>query len=289
MPKSIYEAGLQRLRHPVRPLLSIVEFILHTGAFTSAQEVLEMLPETIETETALYNRARQHLQPYLPELEQFCNPQTEASDTLPLVLGPDGESLGFTETLAALLEQRVLEKELEQINSLLCGAHNCTLCCTGPDASMRQQYFDIPLRNGEEALFAFAKPAQTGFSDTARQTLETIAAGLNTSCNDAVLARHLQGYSLVLPKHARCPALDSAGRCSIYEKRPQVCRKPQIFPYLLEQEKEEGLADTGKTVFRLRNTLLAVMDCPYVQELQDDIALYAAASELELIFRRNKA
>ena len=41
--------------------------------------------------------------------------------------------------------------------------------------------------------------------------------------------------------------------------------------------------------FRLRNTLLAVMDCPYVQELQDVIALYAAASELELIFRRNKA
>ena len=31
------------------------------------------------------------------------------------------------------------------------------------------------------------------------------------------------------------------------------------------------------------------MDCPYVQQLQHDIALYAAASELELVFRRNKA
>ncbi len=81
--------------------------------------------------------------------------------------------------------------------------------------------------------------------------------------------------------------LDGKGRCSIYDNRPQVCRKPQIFPYLLE--KEQGHRADGRPVFRLRNTLLAVMDCPYVQQLQHDIALYAAASELELVFRRNKA
>ncbi|NLZ18047.1 MAG: hypothetical protein GX087_10000 [Desulfobulbaceae bacterium] len=288
MPKAIYEAGLQRLRHPVRPLLYIVEFILHTGAFACAQEVLDMLPETIETERATYKGARQYLQPYLPELEQFCSPQAEGNDALPLVLDPDGEPLSTTETLAALLGQRVLEKELEQINSLLCGAHNCTLCCTGPEASMRQQYFDIPLHSGEETLFALEKPVKSGHGDTTLHTLETIAAGLDASCSDAVLVRHLQGYSLILPRHAHCPALDSAGRCSIYKKRPQVCRKPQIFSYLLEQEKVDG-ADESKMIFRLRNILLAVMDCPYVQALQDDIALYAAASELELIFRHNKA
>jgi hypothetical protein len=30
------------------------------------------------------------------------------------------------------------------------------------------------------------------------------------------------------------------------------------------------------------------MDCPYVQQLQDDIAAYGAACELEVIFKQNK-
>ena len=38
----------------------------------------------------------------------------------------------------------------------------------------------------------------------------------------------------------------------------------------------------------LRETLLAVIDCPYVQTLQEEIAAYAAACELELVLRENK-
>ncbi|MCI5127672.1 MAG: hypothetical protein D3907_04035, partial [Candidatus Electrothrix sp. AUS3] len=40
--------------------------------------------------------------------------------------------------------------------------------------------------------------------------------------------------------------------------------------------------------YRIRNSLLAVTDCPYVQLLQDEIAAYAAASELQCILKANK-
>ena len=288
MSESIHKAGLRLLRHPVRPLLSIVEFILHTGGFAGVQEVLALLPENIETETAHYNNARQYLQPYIKELERFHSGNSDEDAARPVVFDADGDPMDHLAAQSALLTQKILEKELEQINSLLCGAHTCTLCCTGPDATMQQEYFDIPLREGEEVLFAELDWIPIGQENAARQQLETVVAARHDlgGCG-AALAKHRQGTSLILPKLSQCPALDGKGRCSIYDNRPQVCRKPQIFPYLLE--KEQGHRADGRPVFRLRNTLLAVMDCPYVQQLQHDIALYAAASELELVFRRNKA
>lgn len=291
MVESRYEPGLQGLRHPVRPLVSIVAFILHTGAFTGVEEVLDQLPERIETESACYNGARRYLEPYLPELRQLACRCSEAEAAMPLVLDGDGTPLGTRAAGEALLGQRILEKELEGINSLLCGAHSCTLCCTGPDATMRQHYFTIPLQAGEEALFQeFGLSEYRGGEEAGAEkgSLAAIADTLETAgVEEAVLIRHRLGRSLVLPRHSRCPALDGAGRCRIYERRPQVCRRPQIFPYLLE-EQECSPAEKGP-VFILRDTLLAVMDCPYVQRLQEEIARYAAASELELVFRRNKA
>ena len=67
----------------------------------------------------------------------------------------------------------------------------------------------------------------------------------------------------------------------MYLIRPQVCRRPQIFSYILE--------NTDQTdQYRLRGSLLAVTDCPYVQVLQEEIAAYAAACELELVLKGNK-
>ena len=286
MSTSIHEAGLHLLRHPVRPLLSIVEFIYHTGAFSSVEEVLELLPENIETESALYTKAKEHLRPYLRVL-QGCNARkTAEQEQLPQVLDDNNQVLGSAATLSALLAQQILELELERINSLLCGAHHCTLCCTGPDASMRQEYFDIPLQTGEENLFAGVKQRDGEDEGAQLQPLDILADQLHEGGCEAVLIKHQQGLSLVLHRGSHCPALDPEGRCTIYADRPRVCRKPQIFPYLLEEEKD---STGGGPVFRLRNTLLAVMDCPYVQQLQEDIAQYAAASELELVFRTNKA
>ena len=89
-----------------------------------------------------------------------------------------------------------------------------------------------------------------------------------------------------MPKSSHCPNLEAEqGRCLIYANRPEVCRRPQIFPYILEKETGSG----PQPVYRLRNSLLAVVDCPYVSMLKDEIAAYGAACELDVIFTRNKA
>ena len=71
----------------------------------------------------------------------------------------------------------------------------------------------------------------------------------------------------------------------IYEKRPIVCRRPQVFPYILEPIEPN---ERGEPVYRIRNSVLAITDCPYVRELQQEIARYVAACELELVLSQNK-
>jgi len=51
----------------------------------------------------------------------------------------------------------------------------------------------------------------------------------------------------------------------------------------------ESVEHQGQPALRLRQSLLAVVDCPYVRLLQEEIGAYAAACELEMIFRHNKA
>ena len=263
------QAALHLLRHPIRPLAGIVEFILRTGDFPDVDAVLDELPDPVETGTAVYERPREWLEPYAAEIARFVG--ADARD-LPVVLDEDGRPLDATAAASALLAQRILELELERINSLLCGARHCVLCCTGPDSAMRQDFFYIPLQRGEESVFATLPHC----GDSGRN-LDDVDAACGA---EAALTTHRDGRCLLLPRLARCPALDASGRCAVYPERPQVCRRPQIFPYLLEPEGEG---------FRLRKALLAVVDCPYVRDFQDDIARYAAASELEPVFRRNKA
>ena len=270
------ETALHILRHPVRPLVAIAEFLLYTGGCASADEVLAELPESVETASASYSPACDFLAPYRPELELLAAGPTAWPGVLPEVLDAEGQPLDDFAVLGLLLGQQVLAKELEQVNSLLCGAERCTLCCTGPDAAMRQEYFAIPLQSAETAHFALP------CLHAPEQTLEALADRFSPE-GGAVLARHQGGQSLVLPRLTQCPALDAGGRCAIYADRPQVCRKPQIFPYLLEAE------PGARPCFRVRNALLAVADCPYVRAYQQEIVAYAAACELEPVFRNNKA
>ncbi len=143
MSESIHEAGLRYLRHPVRPLLSIVEFILHTGGFAGVQEVLALLPENIETETAHYNNARQYLQPYIKELERFHSGNSDEDAARPVVFDADGDPMDHLAAQSALLTQKILEKELEQINSLLCGAHTCTPCTDNNSVKLSDRQFHL--------------------------------------------------------------------------------------------------------------------------------------------------
>jgi hypothetical protein len=41
--------------------------------------------------------------------------------------------------------------------------------------------------------------------------------------------------------------------------------------------------------YRIRQALLAIVDCPFVRDVQNDVAEYAAASDLHLVLKENKA
>jgi Fe-S-cluster containining protein len=283
--KEALTAGLALLRQPVLPLVGIVQFLYLTGDFASVEEVIGQMPEDIETGYARYGDAASLLAPYADLLQ----PLVALKAGVPprdRVIDSEGHPVDPMTATGALVAQRILVRELERINSLLCAPCGCTLCCVGPDAGMAQAYFEIPLYPGEIDFFPLER-------------IDTAAAQAHRADDDPplkvgdrdffdraepALVHWQPGWSLILPTASRCPNLEASGRCHIYPDRPQVCRRPQIFPYVVEP-----IDDQGQPALRLRQTLLAVVDCPYVQLLQDEIAAYAAACELEMVFRQNKA
>jgi len=283
--KEALHAGLTLLRQPVLPLMGIVQFVYLTGDFASMEEVIGQMPDDIETGYTRYQDVPALLAPYADLLHPLLALKAGEPSTERGVDAEGGDVDAMTAT-GALVAQRILTRELERINSLLCAPCGCTLCCVGPEAEMQQAYFEIPLQPGENELFSLARidseasRAQRIDDDTPLQ----VDGRDFFDRPDPALVHWQTGWSLILPTASRCPHLEGSGRCRIYPDRPQVCRRPQIFPYMVEPAGVQG-----QPVLRLRQTLLAVTDCPYVQLLQDDIAAYAAACELEMMFRRNKA
>ncbi len=283
--KELCQAGLDLLHKPVLPLLGIVQFLYVTGDFATVEEVIAQLPETIATSYATYENAAALLAPYAALMQPFVALKAGKGPEQ-LVVTSEGEPVDAMTAVTALVAQQVLTHELEQINSLLCAPCQCTLCCVGPDAAMAQAYFEIPLQPGEADFFPLER------IDSAESRTHRIDAEPPLQVDgrdffnqpDPVLIHWQHGWSLILPRASRCPNLEALGRCRVYPDRPQVCRRPQIFPYMLE-----SVEQSGQSVSRLRQSLLAVVDCPYVRLLQDEIAAYASACELEMIFRHNKA
>lgn len=283
--------GLALLHQPVLPLVGIVQFIYLTGNFASVQEVVAELPSPIETAYNCYHDPVGALVPYLDLLEPLValkagipprEPREQVIDTNDLPVD------AMTAT-TALVAQRIMSRELERINSLLCGPCGCTLCCIGPTAEMGQSYFEIPLQAEETGLFPVGRidsPESRILRIDHEPPLQADGRDFFDQATP-VLIRWQPGWSLVLPKGSRCPNLVAAGSCRVYSERPQVCRCPQIFPYIIEPV--EPVVDVKPLSFRLRQTLLAVVDCPYVRLLQDEISAYAAACELLMLFRHNKA
>lgn len=286
MEKEALAAGMELLRKPVLPLVGIVQFLYLTGAFATVEEVIDQLPETIETGFTVYEHAAADVSLYIDLLQPLValkigEPQREQ------VVDSDGRPVDTMSATTALVAQRILTRELEQINSLLCGPCNCTLCCIGPEPGMAQAYFEIPLQPDETDTFALQR-IDTPQSRSCRVDDEpSLQVGGNAFYHrpDPVLIHWSHGWSLILPRASRCPNVEDTGNCRIYPFRPQVCRRPQIFPYMVEPVPSP---DGVNPLFRLRHALLAVVDCPYVLQLQDEIAAYAAACELAMIFRRNK-
>jgi Fe-S-cluster containining protein len=283
--KEALQEGLALLRQPVLPLVSILQFVYLTGDFASVAAVIAELPAEIETGYARYPDAAAILAPY----HDLLQPLTDLKHGRPLperVIDSDGHPLDAMSATTALVTQSILARELERINSLLCAPCGCTLCCVGPAQEMTQAWFEIPLQPDETAVF----PLERIDSSASRSRRVGDDPPLQVEGRDfyyrtePVLIRWQPGWSLILPKASRCPNLETSGRCRVYTDRPQVCRRPQIFPYVVEP-----VEDQGQPALRLRQSLLAVVDCPYVRLLQEEISAYAAACELEMIFRHNKA
>ncbi len=288
MNKNDLQQGIALLSTPVLPLVSMVQFLFLTGPFETVAEVIGELPEPIETGHAVYATPRALLREYqdlLLPLEGLKNGEAPEA----AIVDSNGRPVDPMTGTGALVLQQVLSAELERINSLLCAPCDCSLCCIGPDETMAQEFFEIPLTGAETALF----PVERCRSGTigARCAMDPEPVLVNGrpfyDRSDCALFHWRNGWSLILPRSARCPNLEpDSGRCRVYGQRPGVCRRPQIFAYILEPLEE---AEPGGPAWRLRNSLLAIVDCPYVNLLRDEIAAYGAACELDVIFKQNKA
>jgi Fe-S-cluster containining protein len=280
--KKDFQAGLALLGQPALPLVSMVQFLFLTGDFATVAEVIDEMPEPIETGYALYKHPRALLRSHRKHLVLLENLKT-GEPVQEEVVDDSGEILDSMTAVTALISQRIMEDELEPLNSALCGPCGCTLCCVGPARAMKQEFFEIPLQDREVDLFSIDRHDDSATRDCLAMDDEPLQlAGRPFYKQQAPALFHWQnGWSLILPGESSCPGLMENGRCRVYGERPVVCRKPQIFSYILEQT---GHADQ----YRLRSSLLAITDCPYVLVLQDEIAAYAAACELELVFRENK-
>jgi Fe-S-cluster containining protein len=289
---SSWQEGLSALKAPVWPLCNLGILLYMTSPYSRMEELLQELPSPVEILGVTYNGPAGLLAPLLDLLrlmEVLKTGETDAPWPVPPIQTPEGEGLDPMEGTIAWIKQAVVERELEGINSLLCGPCRCTLCCTGPDEDARQEYFEIPLSDRKTALFPLPT-VDTAHSRslTAASEPELTVEGIPFFHQPPTLYHWSGGWSLILPRGSRCPNLDGNGTCRVYPKRPDVCRRPQIFPVVLERT-PLSLPDGAVGRWTRRESLLAVWDCPYVRELKDPIIRYAEMNELETVFRENKA
>lgn len=287
-----FSAGLVALRQPMLPLVRLVQILYLTGPFTTVDGVLCQLTEPIDTGAAVYDNPANLLTPHLSILKEFERLKKTDPPSL-RIIDENCAELGLFEAVDAWVSQAILNHELEQINSLLCGPCGCTLCCTGPDKDMSQRFFEIPLADDEIDLFELPRldsPATRGKKVSDEPPL---SFGGRPFYETTQSIYHFQtGWSLILPQESSCPHLEpKKGLCQIYSRRPEVCRRPQIFPYILERQPELDQTVNAAIVpaYIRRQKLLAVWDCQYVQKFQEDIAGYAALCGAEIIFKQNKS
>ncbi|MEN8257430.1 MAG: YkgJ family cysteine cluster protein [Thermodesulfobacteriota bacterium] len=286
------QQGVDKLAKPILPLVRLAGMLYLTGPFEALNDVLEALQEPVETGGLRYKEPAGLLASYLEAMapyERFKNPQEPSR----IILSAELTGLDQFEALDAWVAQNVLNQELEEINSLLCGPCGCRLCCIGPEADMGQEFFEIPLQESEAPFF----PLPQTESNESRQASSTDNEPLEIDgkpfyADESPRLIHWQrGWSMVLPRHSTCPNLDqTSGGCTIYPDRPDVCRRPQIFSYALERLPEHDQEYEGKilTAFTRKDKILAVWDCPYVKQFQQEIGTYAQICGMEPIFKENK-
>ena len=296
--------GISLLTHPILPLVDMVQFLYLTGSFETIAKVLEEMKESIEIKGSVYENPRQLLAPYVEILQDFevVKGQRKLPYIFPFIVNEKEEPQARLKSLELWVKQRVLTKELEALNSILCEPCGCVLCCTGPDSGfdeaagytkkMQQDFFEIPLHKKEVELFELQKvDTDQSRSLTAQSATALVIDSTPFYKHDIAMYHWQNGWSLILPRGSVCPQLETGSkRCRVYAKRPDVCRRPQIFPYIVEEQAEKAKRGDGTRVpvYMARNKILAVWDCPYVREYYDEIVAYAERSMLEPVFRKSK-
>ncbi len=271
------------LARPAWPLVKTLCLLILSAPEEEVRKMLGELPPDLEVGELTYPDPEAALLPHVELLNLFRNTAVKGEDPgLPPLAGPSGQALDPLEQIQTWVKQGVLERELEVINSLLCGRRRCTLCCTGPSPQAEHHFFEIPLKERELGLFPETPIHDDPASrrSTPYDPQELTIRGRPFYQVGPVIVRWKRGWGLILGRCVSCPHLDREGRCAIYSARPMVCRKPQIFPYIIEEQEDGSL--------RAANTLLAVTDCPYVREEREAIERYAALCEAELVYRANK-
>lgn len=286
-----FQQGKSRLAQPILPLVRLLQLLYLTGPFARIAEILPELNEPIETGAVFYEDPRSLLAPYLPILRDLEHLKNGGSLTCSIT-DEQGETVDLLESLELRTAQDILAAELEQINSLLCGPCRCTLCCTGPDKEMAQQFFEIPLAETETRLFELPEvDSAESRRHSAMDEPPFLLEGRPFFEAGPRLVHWRNGWSLILPTGSSCPNLEeTTGSCRVYPERPEVCRRPQIFSYVLERiEPAIRGEETSIPSFTARRKILAVWDCPYVQALKDEIAAYAELCGMEPVFKANKS
>ena len=296
--------GLDLLKQPVLPLVNMVEFLYLTGPFKKIKEVLSRMTKPVELEGVQFENPQQMLRPYETVLQEFevIKGEKKLSASLPFIVDEKQNPLAKRGVLELWIKQQILSQELEKINSSLCGPCGCVLCCTGPNSEfdtlsgfkgeMRQEFFEIPLGDSEVDIFTLSRIDTEDSRKLAAQSEPSLQLDQIPFYKHETALYHWQnGWSLILPQGSICPRLSrDTKRCMVYEKRPEVCRKPQIFPYVLEKTADTAKRSDGVLipVYMARNKVLAVWDCPYVRKYQDEIGFYAEMSGLVPIFKKSK-
>ncbi len=263
---------------PVWPLIELVKLLYLAGGYHDVDHLLSELPDSIEMEHAIYSNPRKSLEPYKGVIVSFLS----ETDSGPQITDEKGHKLDPFSSREALLRQRIIEKELETINSLLCGPMGCDLCCIGPTDHEKMFFFEIPLLEEEIWLFNVKKISTYTSRNCLSSTEPPLRIGEKLFYESGIsIVEWMNGHSLILPRGARCPNLDENGRCRIYNKRPETCRRPQIFSYVVERDRQFG-------TLTCRNKMLAVSDCPYVKILREKIHFYASLCGMDLVITSNR-
>lgn len=276
------------LKRPLWPLFELASRLYLISPYDDMERLACELPDNLDVSGITYDNPSALIGLVPGVFDRLIAIKNGRDDiSLPDIKNEDGESLSPIDAIISLTKQRVLEYELEVINSVLCGPCGCTLCCTGPELSARQEFFEIPLLDNELSLFNLqVVDSHDSRAKTALSEPELEIDGIPFYKRPAAIYRWSNGYSLILPRMTRCPHLDRSGACDIYSKRPMVCKKPQIFPLVIEKL---SVPQDAEEKYVRRDILLAIWDCPYVKRLKNEIIAYAEHCALSCVFKENKA